>query len=76
VAHVPRTLLEADEVFQEWTLTTIELFRYSSATFNSRRIHYDGPYAMEEEGYPGLVVHGRAERADGVTAMSATAVCS
>lgn len=76
VAHVPRTLLEADEVFQEWTLTTIELFRYSSATFNSHPIHYDGPYAMEQEGYTGLVVDGRAERADGVTAMSATAVCS
>jgi hypothetical protein len=27
-------------------------------TFNSHRIHYDRPYAMEAEGYPGLVVHG------------------
>ena len=27
-------------------------------TFNAHRIHYDRPYAMEEEGYPGLVVHG------------------
>lgn len=34
------------------------LFRYSSLTFNSHRIHYDKPYAMQEEGYPGLVVHG------------------
>lgn len=34
------------------------LFRYSSLTFNSHRIHYDKPYAMQGEGYPGLVVHG------------------
>ena len=34
------------------------LFRYSALTFNSHRIHYDQPYATDEEGYPGLVVHG------------------
>ncbi|MEH6702205.1 FAS1-like dehydratase domain-containing protein [Parasphingorhabdus sp.] len=34
------------------------LFRYSALTFNSHRIHYDQPYAMQEEGYPGLVVQG------------------
>ncbi|WP_431854444.1 FAS1-like dehydratase domain-containing protein [Azospirillum sp.] len=34
------------------------LFRYSALTFNGHRIHYDRRYAMEEEGYPGLVVHG------------------
>ena len=34
------------------------LFRYSALTFNSHRIHYDRPYAMGVEGYPGLVVHG------------------
>jgi 3-methylfumaryl-CoA hydratase len=34
------------------------LFRYSALTFNSHRIHYDRPYAVEEEGYRGLVVHG------------------
>lgn len=34
------------------------LFRFSALTFNSHRIHYDRPYAMGEEGYPGLVVHG------------------
>lgn len=34
------------------------LFRYSALTFNGHRIHYDRPYAMGEEGYPGLVVHG------------------
>ncbi len=34
------------------------LFRYSALTFNGHRIHYDRPYATQEEGYPGLVVHG------------------
>jgi 3-methylfumaryl-CoA hydratase len=34
------------------------LFRYSALTFNSHRIHYDRPYAINEEGYRGLVVHG------------------
>jgi 3-methylfumaryl-CoA hydratase len=34
------------------------LFRYSALTFNAHRIHYDRRYAMEVEGYPGLVVHG------------------
>jgi 3-methylfumaryl-CoA hydratase len=34
------------------------LFRFSALTFNAHRIHYDRSYAMHEEGYPGLVVHG------------------
>jgi 3-methylfumaryl-CoA hydratase len=34
------------------------LFRFSALTFNAHRIHYDRPYAVAEEGYPGLVVHG------------------
>lgn len=34
------------------------LFRFSALTFNAHRIHYDRPYAMNVEGYPGLVVHG------------------
>ena len=34
------------------------LFRFSALTGNPHRIHYDRPYAMEVEGYPGLVVHG------------------
>ncbi len=36
----------------------VSLFRYSALTFNPHRIHYDRPYAMKTEGYPGLVVHG------------------
>ncbi|HEU0200126.1 MAG TPA: MaoC family dehydratase N-terminal domain-containing protein [Burkholderiaceae bacterium] len=34
------------------------LFRYSALTFNGHRIHYDRDYCRDEEGYPGLVVHG------------------
>ena len=34
------------------------LFRYSALTFNGHRIHYDLPYVRDEEGYPGLIVHG------------------
>jgi len=37
---------------------TVLLFRFSALTFNAHRIHYDRPYALGEEGYPGLVVHG------------------
>ena len=41
-----------------WTPTPADLFRYSAATFNGHRIHYDLPYATNDEGYPGLVVQG------------------
>ncbi|MBS0123794.1 FAS1-like dehydratase domain-containing protein [Thetidibacter halocola] len=38
--------------------TSTLLFRYSALTFNGHRIHYDKPFCIETEGYPGLVVHG------------------
>nr|VFJ55915.1 MAG: mesaconyl-C4-CoA hydratase [Candidatus Kentron sp. DK] len=45
-----------------WTNTItpdpVLLFRFSALTFNAHRIHIDRRYAMEEEGYPGLIVHG------------------
>ena len=41
-----------------WQPSTIDLFRYSAATYNGHRIHYDQSYVREEEGYPDLVVHG------------------
>jgi 3-methylfumaryl-CoA hydratase len=48
-----------DEQFsRRITPDPVLLFRYSALTFNGHRIHYDRPYAMTEEGYPGLVVHG------------------
>ncbi len=34
------------------------LFRYSAATFNAHRIHYDLTYTREVEKYPALIVHG------------------
>ena len=34
------------------------LMRFSAATANPHRIHYDWPYATRVEGYPGLVVQG------------------
>lgn len=36
----------------------VMLYRYSAATFNGHRIHYDADYCRNVEGYPGLVVHG------------------
>lgn len=46
----------------EWrediTPDTVLLFRYSALTYNGHRIHYDQPFAREQEGYPDLVVHG------------------
>jgi 3-methylfumaryl-CoA hydratase len=44
----------------KWDLATDPtlLMRFSAATANAHRIHYDWPYATRVEGYPGLVVHG------------------
>ena len=41
-----------------WDPREINLFRFSAATFNGHRIHYDLPYTTEVEGYPALIVHG------------------
>lgn len=49
---------EADPHVRAITPDPVLLFRYSALTFNAHRIHYDRDYAREEEGYPGLVVHG------------------
>ncbi|MFB9926677.1 MaoC family dehydratase N-terminal domain-containing protein [Amycolatopsis halotolerans] len=45
---------------QSWEFVTDPtlLMRFSAATANAHRIHYDWPYATRVEGYPGLVVHG------------------
>jgi 3-methylfumaryl-CoA hydratase len=37
---------------------SVLLFRYSALTMNGHRIHYDRPFATQDESYPGLVVHG------------------
>ena len=39
-------------------IDTVRLFRFSALTFNAHRIHFDLPYAMDVEKYPGLIVHG------------------
>lgn len=39
-------------------MNEVRLFRYSAATYNAHRIHYDLPYAQDVEKYPALVVHG------------------
>ncbi|MCT8268168.1 MULTISPECIES: FAS1-like dehydratase domain-containing protein [Afifella] len=51
---------EAPQAEQQKPVTAdaVRLFRYSALTFNGHRIHYDRRYCIEEEGYPGLVVHG------------------
>lgn len=50
----PRTA----EVRREVRFDATALFRFSALTFNAHRIHYDRPYAVMEELYPDLVVHG------------------
>jgi 3-methylfumaryl-CoA hydratase len=53
---------ERATVEAQWRRTVtpdeVLLFRFSALTFNSHRIHYDQPYTMQTEGYPGLLVHG------------------
>jgi 3-methylfumaryl-CoA hydratase len=44
-----------DEVVE---VDSVRLFRYSAATFNGHKIHYDRAYATQVEHYPGLIVHG------------------
>ncbi|MDE8652528.1 FAS1-like dehydratase domain-containing protein [Novosphingobium album (ex Liu et al. 2023)] len=53
--HTPAITAAAHEVIAP---DSVLLFRYSALTMNGHRIHYDRPYAMDEEAYPGLVVHG------------------
>jgi 3-methylfumaryl-CoA hydratase len=59
-SRIPQT--EPQPAGMTWLRTIkpdpVTLFRYSALTFNPHRIHYDRPYAMNVEGYPGLVVHG------------------
>lgn len=59
---VPRTIALLPPPPSAWsrvvTPDPVLLFRFSALTFNAHRIHYDRPYAMTVEGYPGLVVHG------------------
>ncbi len=56
--EAPQTAQGSWEVVRHVEFSSVALFRFSAATWNSHRIHYDRGYATGEEGYPGLVVHG------------------
>lgn len=43
---------------KELTADPVLLYRFSALTYNGHRIHYDRDYAVNEELYPALVVHG------------------
>ncbi len=58
VKIAPWAPLKLGNAGENWLPTSKELFRYSAATFNTHRIHYDQSYATQAEGYPDLVVHG------------------
>ena len=53
----PRPAPPEPDVELRQVIDGLLLFRYSAATFNGHRIHYDLPYAVEVEKYPGLLVH-------------------
>lgn len=61
----PKNAASGPQEVKDWTwrqevvADPVLLFRYSAVTFNGHRIHYDHPYATQEEGYPALVVHGQ-----------------
>jgi 3-methylfumaryl-CoA hydratase len=57
-AAAPKAAPDNEQFSRAIAPDPVLLMRYSALTFNGHRIHYDRPYAMEEEGYPGLVVHG------------------
>lgn len=57
-AAPPPSEAEPAQWQKRYAADPVLLFRYSALTFNGHRIHYDRRYCIEEEGYPGLVVHG------------------
>ena len=57
-APVPVPVPESPQWQRSITPDPVLLFRYSALTFNGHRIHYDRSYVTQEEGYPGLIVHG------------------
>jgi 3-methylfumaryl-CoA hydratase len=54
----PTTAPQHPTWHRDITPDEVMLFRFSALTFNGHRIHYDRKYVTEEEGYPGLIVHG------------------
>jgi hydroxyacyl-ACP dehydratase HTD2-like protein with hotdog domain len=45
------------------SVSEVQMFLFSAATYNAHRIHYDLPYATKVEGLPGLLVHGPLQAA-------------
>lgn len=43
---------------REYRPGTVQLFLYNAAIWNAHRIHYDLPYAQQDEGHPALLVDG------------------
>lgn len=54
----PKPTPTSPDLIEAIDISEALLFRFSAATFNAHRIHYDLPYAQQVEKYPGLVVHG------------------
>ena len=52
--EIPERADLSEKIFMHPTI----LFRYSAIGFVGHRIHYDHPYTVNEENYPGLIVHG------------------
>ena len=52
--EIPQKADLSEKIFMHPTI----LFRYSAIGFVGHRIHYDHPYTVNEENYPGLIVHG------------------
>ena len=52
--EIPERADLREKIFMHPTI----LFRYSAIGFVGHRIHYDHPYTVNEENYPGLIVHG------------------
>ena len=57
-AAEPASAVPSDAASDVVVPDPVMLFRYSALTGNGHRIHYDADYVRNEEGYPGLVVHG------------------
>jgi 3-methylfumaryl-CoA hydratase len=57
-SDIERAVIHEDGGIWEFRTDPTKLLRFSAATSNGHRIHYDHPYATQVEGYPGLVVHG------------------
>ena len=47
----------------ETTVSRVQMFFFSAATYNGHRIHYDHGWATDAEGYPDVVVHGPLQAA-------------